>query len=229
MKKMYKFIVISFLILMTTEISAQTSLSGSADFVIRYLLSGLELERTFSIQPAIVLSTGNFEAGFWGSYPFTNTNSGSEELDLYMSYSIADFSIIFTDYYFPNAGLRYGLYDDPGAHTLEIGLSYGGSESFPISATAFMNVYNDDDNSIYFELGYSTVVQNVGVDFFIGGTPGGDNQFYGTENFNIINIGITATKELMFTDNFALPIFSSYVLNPNLEIGYLIFGLSLGM
>ena len=37
-----------------------------------------------------------------------------------------------------------------------------------------MNVYNDDDNSVYFELGYSTEVSEVAVDFFVGGTPGGD-------------------------------------------------------
>ena len=228
MKKIYKSILISF-ILLSTQIIAQVSVSGGADFVSRYLWRGLELESTFSIQPGLTLSSGDFEIGFWGSYPFTNTQSGSEELDLYLGYSVGDFSVIVTDYYFPNAGLRYGLFEEPGAHTIEVGLAYAGSESFPISVAAFMNVYNDDDNSVYFEIGYSTVVEEVGVDFFVGGTPGGDNMFYGTENFNLINIGVTATKEISLSDSFSLPIFSSYVLNPNLEVAYLIFGLSLGM
>ena len=92
-----------------------------------------------------------------------------------------------------------------------------------------MNVYNDDDNTVYFELGYSTMVSEVGVDLFVGGTPGGYGGYYGTTEFNLINIGITASKEIKITDDFSLPIFSSYVMNPNLEVGYLLFGVSLGM
>jgi len=228
LKKIYQYLIISLFMLLTNTISAQTSISGEADFVSRYLWRGLELENTFSIQPTLALTTGDFEIGFWGSYPFTNTNSGSEELDLYLGYLIGDFLVLVTDYYFPNAGFKYGLYDDPGAHTVEVGLSYGGSEIFPISVNAFMNVYNDDDNTIYFELGYSTKVSDVGIDLFVGGTPGGDSGFYGTTDFNLINIGVTATKQISISDKFSLPIFSGYVLNPNLEVGYLIFGLSLG-
>ncbi|MDX1700436.1 MAG: hypothetical protein R3250_07450 [Melioribacteraceae bacterium] len=229
MKKIYILIVLSFLLVSLSNVSANVSVSGGSDFVTRYVWRGLDFGNSFSVQPSLSMSVGGLEVGFWGSYPFTNTSNGSEEMDLYLGYSYGDFSVLVTDYYFPNSGLRYGLYEEPGAHTIEVGLSYGGSDSFPISIAAYMNVYNDDDNSVYFEVGYSTVVSDVGVDLFVGGTPGGDNQFYGTENFNLINIGITASKEISITDKFSLPIFSSYVLNPNLEVAYLIFGLSLGM
>lgn len=227
--KVYKNIIILTLILLTTSISAQTSVSGGADFVSRYLWRGLDFGNTFSIQPSVALTAGDFEVGFWGSYPFTNTAAGNEEMDLYLGYSLGNFSVLLTDYYFPNSGAKYGNYDDPGGHTLEVGLSYGGSESFPISVTAFMNVYNDDDNSVYFELGYSTEVSDVAVDLFVGGTPGGDGAFYGTENFNLINIGVTASKDVKITEDFSLPVFSSYILNPNTEIAYLVFGVSFGM
>ena len=224
-----KYITIFLIFGINSTIFAQTSVTGGADFASRYLWRGLELGSTFSIQPSLALTAGDFELGFWGSYPFTNTAGGSEEMDLYLSYSYYDFSILFTDYYFPNSGLRYGSYKDPGAHTLEVGLSYAGSESFPLSLTAFKNVYNDDDNSVYFELGYSTAVSDVALDFVVGSTPGGDAGYYGTTELNLINIGITVSKEISITDKFSLPIFSSYVLNPNLEVGYLVFGLSLGM
>lgn len=221
--------VLLFIFGASTSIVAQTSVSGGADFVSRYLWRGVDYGNSFSVQPSLALTTGNFEVGFWASYPFVNTASGNEEMDFYLGYTISDFTILFTDYYFPNSGLRYGLYDDPGAHTLEVGLSYGGSESFPVSVTAYMNVYNDDDNTIYFELGYSTEVDEVAVDLFVGGTPGGDNAFYGTTEFNLINVGVTASKDIKITDEFSLPIFSSYIVNPNLEIGTLLFGFSLGM
>lgn len=229
MKKIFKYTIVSFFFLVTSSIVSQTKISGGADFISRYLWRGLDFGNSFSIQPSLSLTSGSFEAGIWGSYPFTNTANGSEEIDMYLAYSISDFSLVVTDYYFPNSGLKLGMYDEPGAHTIEVGLSYGGSVTFPLSVAAFMNVYNDDDNTVYFELGYSTKVSDVAVDLFVGGTPGGDRGYYGTTEFNLINIGVTASKDIKITDDFSLPIFSSYVMNPNMEVGYLLFGFSLGM
>lgn len=230
LKKLYKyFVVYAIIFFSSTLIQAQVSVSGGADFVSRYVWRGLDFGNTSSIQPGISLSAGSFEAGFWGSYPFTSDGYGAEEMDLYLGYSIGDVSVLVTDYYFPTAGGKYGNYKDPGSHTIEVGLSYGGTDAFPISVAAYMNVYNDDDNTVYFELGYSTEVEEVGLDFFVGGTPGGDGGYYGTTEFNLMNIGVTASKDIKITDNFSLPVFSSYVINPNMEVGHLIFGVSLGM
>lgn len=226
-KKYYK-TVLMFLFFAGT-LSAQISVSGGADFVSRYLWRGLDFGNTFNIQPSLALTSGDFEVGFWGSYPFANTAGGNEEMDLYLGYSVGDFSVLVTDYYFPNSGGKYGNYDDPGSHTIEVGLSYGGSESFPISLAAYMNVYNDYDNTVYFELGYSTDVSEVAVDLFVGGTPGGESGYYGTTEFNLINIGVSASKDIKISDDFSLPIFSSYVMNPNMDVGYLLFGFSFGM
>jgi hypothetical protein len=228
-RNIFKYIAITLTLTMSTVVLAQTSVSGGSDFVSRYVWRGLDFGNSFSVQPSIALIAGDFEAGFWGSYPFTNTAGGNEEIDLYLGYTLGDVSVLITDYYFPNSGGKYGNYDDPGSHTVEVGLSYGGSDAFPLSVTAFMNVYNDDDNTVYFELGYTTQVNEVALDFFVGGTPGGDAGYYGTIDFNLINIGITASKEISITDKFTLPIFSSYVLNPNLEVAFLVFGLSLRM
>ncbi len=51
--------------------------------------------------------------------------------------------------------------------------------------------------------------------------------YYGTNSFNVINIGVTAIKEIKITDNFSLPIFGSYILNPNQEISNFVFGISI--
>lgn len=227
--KFYKYILLTLFFSLNSPILSQTSVLGGADFVSRYLWRGLDFGNTFSIQPSVALTAGDFEIGFWGSYPFTNTAGGNEEMDLYLGYSVGDFSLLVTDYYFPQSGGKYGNYDDPGSHTIEVGLSYGGSDTFPLSVSAFMNVYNDDENSVYFELGYSTEVNDVAVDLFVGGTPGSDNAFYGTTEFNLINIGVTASKDVKLTESFSLPVFSSYILNPNQEVGYLIFGFSIGI
>jgi len=88
-------------------------------------------------------------------------------------------------------------------------------------------VHNDPDNNSYFEVGYSTSVKEIGFDVFVGATPGGDNLYYGTDSFNVINIGVTASKEIKFSDDFSLPIFGSYIINPNSEIAHFVFGVSL--
>ncbi len=227
LNKINKILVVMFLSGVFSLNFAQTTISGGADFVSRYVWRGLDLGNTFSIQPALTFNLSNLKIGFWGSYPLVNTANGNEEMDLFLEYSWSNFSVLLTDYYFPNSGLRYGLYKEPGAHTFEIGLSYIASKNFPISLSAFMNIYNDVDNTIYFEVEYSTKVNTVNVDFFMGGTPGGEEKYYGTKDLNLINVGVTASKNISLINDFILLIYSSYILNPNLEVGYLMFGLNL--
>ncbi|MBI1933349.1 MAG: hypothetical protein HYS24_12510 [Ignavibacteriales bacterium] len=227
-----KLLALAIFLIFTSSLLAQTTLSGGADFVSRYVWRGLDFGNSGSIQPSLSLAAGNFEVGFWGSYPFTNDASGAEEMDLYMSYSISDFSLIVTDYYYPNSAYKYGNYkdDQEGGHIIEAGLSFAGNEKFPISLAAYMNLYNDNDHSVYFEVGYSTEIETVGLDLFVGGTPGGEKlMWYKTDKFNLINVGVKVSKDIKITDDFALPIFTSYVLNPNQEVSYLIFGASLSM
>ena len=57
-------------------------------------------------------------------------------------------------------------------------------------------LYNDPDNSSYFELGYSTTITDVGFDVFLGASPGGDNMYYGNDKFAFVNVGITASKKI---------------------------------
>ena len=58
-------------------------------------------------------------------------------------------------------------------------------------------------------------------------TPGSENKFYGTENFNVVNFGITASIEIKISEHFSLPIFGTYILNPNQDQGHFVFGISI--
>ena len=87
--------------------------------------------------------------------------------------------------------------------------------------------YNLPENPIYFEVGYSTSVNDIGFSAFIGGTPGEETAYYGTENFNIINAGFKVSKSIVVTDSFSIPIFGSVILNPESETLFYVFGLSL--
>lgn len=214
-------------VLSYNNIKAQ-EVSLGADIVSKYMWRGLEINKSPNIQPSLSYSSGGFEGGFWGSYALTKDagDVASYEIDAYLSYSFGDFGLLLTDYYFPESGIKIGKFDGDGvgAHTLEIGASYSG----PISISAYYNIHNDVGNNIYFEVGYSTSVGDVGLDLFVGGTPGSEDNpgYYGSDNLAIINIGVTASKSIKVTDDFELPVFTSFILNPKAEIGYMVFGLS---
>lgn len=213
--------------------TAAQEINVGADIVSKYIWRGLEINKSPNIQPALGFSSSGFDAGFWGSYSIDNysaTDAYSYEIDAYIGYTFStaagDFGLLLTDYYYPNAGIKIGKFDGDGigAHTIEIAASYSG----PISILAAYNLHNDIGNNMYFEIGYSTSVGDVGLDFFVGATPGSEDNpvYYGTDNFSIINIGVKGSKNIKVTEDFQLPVFTSFILNPKAEIGYMIFGIS---
>ena len=228
-------IYIIFILASMSMTFAQSELDVGADLVSRYVWRGTDFGQSPSIQPTLAFTVGGLEFGTWGAYQLGRDASElpADELDLYLGYTFtlgnSSLGLIVTDYYFPNAGGRFGDFDDDGkgAHIVEVGATFTFPESIPFYLSGYVNVYNDPDYSSYFEVGYSTSLNNVGFDIFIGATPGGENKFYGTENFNVINIGITASKEIKISEHFSLPIFGSYILNPNQDQGHFVFGISI--
>ncbi len=209
-----------------------SQVSFGTDIYSRYVWRGMDFGNSPSFQPAIIVSASGFSIGTWGAYSFAGIKDVYSEHDLLASYAIESesgtFGIIYTDYYFPSAGLKFFNYkgEGNGAHTLEIGLNYGGPEAFPISIAGYYNFHNDVDKSTYFELGYPFTVKDVSVNLFVGAS-GGKSAAYGTDEFNVINAGLTFSKEIPITDKFSLPIHASYIINPNIEQSYLIVGISL--
>ncbi len=243
--------ILSFLFILifcSTSAIAQSSVSvtGSADFVSRYLWRGLLLNDAPNIQPSISLSYSDLSFGFWGSYSLAKINNSgnnfesNQELDTWLSYTLKlksgiNISALLTDYYFPQGGIKIGNfnnYDNPngaGAHTFEMGLLLKGNVSFPLSISGYINIYNDSGNNSYFEIKYPLSISNYDMDIFIGAAGGSKENpyYYGTDKFNVINLGIALHREIKISNSFSIPIFVSYTLNPQAEISYLIFGLSI--
>lgn len=241
MKMKSKFLQFMFVVLLSgssiTLAQNKIELNVNADFVSRYVWRGMDFGNSPAIQPSLSLGYAGIEIGTWGSYALSPMSASSDEIDLWISYSlnINELSItaLVTDYYFPNAGKKLGNfnnYDDingSGAHTLEAGLVLS-SDGFPLSLSSYYNFYNDAGNNVYFQLDYAFEVNEYGVNLFVGATTGStDNpEYYGTENFNVINFGVQVEKEIKITEDFSLPIFTSYIINPRLEQQYLVFGIS---
>ncbi|MBI1939083.1 MAG: hypothetical protein HYS25_13310 [Ignavibacteriales bacterium] len=226
-----------FLLVSLSSTSAQ-SISVNADFVSRYIWRGIDLgANTPSLQPSVKLTAGGLTAGFWGAYAFSNSDA-LEEIDLYASYSFAlaesgTLSVGLTDYMNPNSGTKIGNIHNhndekgPGAHFVELNAGYTGPESFPISLSFNTFLYNVAENPIYFQVGYATALDGVGLNLFVGGTPGEDGGYYGATDFSIINVGFTATRSIKISDSFSVPIFGSVILNPASENLFYVLGFSL--
>lgn len=210
---------------------------GGADFVSRYVWRGLEINKSFNVQPLFGYGSGALDIGLWGSYAISDVeNTLQSEIDLYASYTFStsggDITILFTDYYFPDGNVRLGDFDDgTGAHTIELGVAYTAS-SLPISVSIYMNVYNDDGNNMYFEVGYPVELpHDYSMDLFVGATPGSDKNstFYGTDKFGFINIGFAVSKDVVLTDSFSIPAFISFIMNPTTDKAHLAVGFSIGI
>ncbi len=195
----------------------ESPISIGTDLVSRYVWRGLDYGASPSIQPYIELGIGGIAFGAWGAY--TTNLPGVQEMDFYLSYTMDDFLTVgVTDYFFPDEVLGYD-YFDYDTHVFEAFASFNGLEKLPLSAMFGINLAGDDENSMYFELGYAFSI----FDVFLGA----GNGLYTTDNdFGIVNLGITASKDIQITDNFRLPISASLITNPNARAIHLVFGVS---
>ncbi|MBE0539191.1 MAG: hypothetical protein IH620_05715 [Ignavibacterium sp.] len=237
-----KLLTMLFICIAGISFAQDLSLSAGADVVSRYIWRGINVNDAINIQPALSLSVSGFSFGFWGSYSLSNNSNENiygQEIDTWLGYSYAfengmSIGAIVTDYYFANAGIKWGNfnnYDDPdgpGAHTIETGLLLRGPDSFPISLSGFINVYNDAGSNTYFQVDYPATVADVPLNFYVGASGGSEENpgYYGTETFNVINVGVKATKSVKITEDYSLPVSVTFIINPRAEISYLVFGLT---
>ncbi len=242
----FLFMLIMTVIIAQPMLAQHLSLDAGGDIVSRYIWRGSDVNDQVNIQPYITFNYADFKLGAWGSYGLSHLNSTDKdyalqsELDTWMSLSFVNTSdvnitAIFTDYFFPNNGKKFSNYnnydnpDGPGAHTIEAGLIITGGESFPLSLAGYVNVYNDKGRNTYFQADYTTTLNEFDVDVFIGAAKGSlDNpDYYGTDKFSVINTGFKVSKSIKITDNYSLPIYFSYIVNPNSGLVFFVLGVSI--
>ena len=144
------------------------------------------------------------------------------------------FTVAITDYYFPypgstSDGMDFFNYKSAGdgAHWVEPAVAYEGPASFPISLFVGMMAHNDPDYSTYAQVSYPIKFKG---DVEVGLSAGASlmkSDFYSTDGFGLLNIGITGTKALKITDSFSLPLSVAYIVNPNHKTDFLVLGVAL--
>lgn len=202
--------------------ASNTSFDLGVDFASRYVWRGLEFSDSPAMQPYAEMTSGNFTLGIWASYE-TGGQVVGQEFDFYASYSFGAVSLGFTDYSFPVDGASDGYFMMKN-HIGEAMFSFDGVESFPVTFMLGVNVYNDDGNSVYTELGAPFTIGGTEMSAFIGG----GNEIYSMDgDFAVTNFGISASKDIAITDSFSLGATASAIFNPDTDDAYLVFLISL--
>lgn len=208
------------------------SFSLGSDLVSRYVWRGFDFGESFSIQPALTFSAGGLEIGTWASYAVAADGGGNNELDFWIGYTVeagaaGSFSLGVTDYYFPAPGTEFFDFNDgAGSHTIEPYVSYTGPASFPVTLLGAVNAYNDADHSVYLEASYPFQVDGVELGLTAGMTPAAGAY---SDGLAFVNLGLSATKALQLNEAFALPVSVAYILNPDTERSFLVFGLGISL
>ena len=214
-------------LLLTTGVAVQAqSVSIGADIVNRYVWRGLDFGEAISIQPTLEFNSGAVTVGTWGSYAIND--GGANEHDLYLSVAAGPVSFGLTDYYFPTGTSEFFNFDGEGegSHWIEPFVSFGGTNTFPLSLYAGVMVHNDPDNSVYLQADYPFKIDGFDLNATLGVVPM-ESAFYLTDGFAVTALGVSAGRKIPISDSFALPVSVSYILNPEIERTYLIFGISL--
>jgi hypothetical protein len=228
-------IIITFVSNIQAQDNDSLKINVTADICSRYVWRGLDYGSSPSIQPTLSLTKKNFEIGYWGAI---STLGKYCETDLYLKYSLKNFYLTITDYFFPVNSIpstkteRYFNYEDKTTgHVFEGLIGWKGPEKFPLYIFAGTSFYGADKDtsantrySTYAEAGYSFKIKNNGLDFFLGFTP--YEGLYGN-GIGVVNIGLTGNKKIKITENFELPAKVTLVVNPQTENIHLVFGITL--
>jgi len=216
--------------------TSKSSLSIGADFQSRYIWRGLELGgSSASAQPSLEFSSGNFSIGAWAAYSLGGVNP-SQETDLYMSLALSESTTItLTDYYFPQDGVsnNYFSYGGNTGHVYEFMLSFSSLFKSPLGFTVATNFAGADKNgtkqsyATYLELNYSKTINDISYSLVAGGVVSDNGGYYLTDGSGLINLGISASKEIKLSNTYSLPVNAALTFNPNQENIYLTFGFSL--
>jgi hypothetical protein len=242
MGKIMKFSGAMFLFLFVgnsmSNVFAQTtgsSVKVTADLVSSYVWRGVTSTNTPNIQPTLAFVNGGFEIGVWGSSDFSGVY---KEADIYATYTVGSLKFGLTDYNW-NFKNRYFKYDkNTTDHVFEGSVSWLGTEMLPLSVSVNTMFYGADKKgsdptenaySTYVELGYTFSQFSV----FAGMTPSDGYYGDGYTGFHdsnagagLVNLGVTASKNLKITDSYSLPIKATFGVNPQKEDAYLVFGIT---
>jgi len=201
------------------EINAEASLVSS------YVWRGM-YQSGASLQPSLSASLSGFTLEAWGSKDFSTP---FKEFDFLLSYETGGFSVGLNDYWCGEEGTPYFEYKEQ--HLLEGTIGFNFGEKFPLSVSWNTMFFGDQDKnekgkqlfSSYLMFGYDFSVKEVECNAEVGVTPW--KSIY-SDDFNVMNISLKASKKISITNKFSLPLFVQAIFSPATNDAHLVFGIT---
>ncbi len=224
---------------MTANAQDKVEASVSADVVSQYIWRGT-LCGEASVQPTLGLSYKGLSLTAWGSTEISSSGK-PKELDFTLAYANSGFNIGITDYWFDRDGGdeagRYFLYNSHGTnHMFEANIGY---DFGPVALQWYTyfagNDYNKTDKdtgekkraySSYFEVSAPFKLGSLDWKAAVGFSPL-ETSLYGNDKFAVTNVAVTATKDIVVTPSFSLPVFAGVAANPCTQKAYFMAGFTL--
>ncbi len=224
----------AFAFLYTDSLYQKSEVQLNVDIVSRHVWRGIINNSSPSVQPVMKFEFSNFRVGAWASYSVAKETM--QEIDIFVGYKLGPILISIYDYYNPIDTLGWNgdflqFKSSKTRHTLEAIVEYDGTEKFPVKLMGAVMFYGYDKDlvgknyySTYFEIGYSFDLNSIKVIPHLGFTP---FESYYSSKANIVNLGLTITKDLILTEKFKLPVRSSFVLNPYQNKAFVVVAITL--
>ena len=195
--------------------------SASLELSTKYMWRGIEYGTAPTVFPMIGYSYKGFNAFAMGAYAI---NGSHQEVDFGVSYTVSDFTIGVSDYYYPSSvGEKdeyFKLSNRSTGHWVEACATWNGTK-IPLWVTVSTYIFGADKNeegkqmySSYAEVGYTySFNDNNSMALCIGANF---NKSFYTDyqiGFNVVNINAKYNTAFKF-GNYKLPVSASYILNP---------------
>ena len=210
----------------------RASLILSSDIVSEYVWRGLKLGSA-SIQPTLGVEWKGLSLMAWGSVGFVDKDD-ARELDLIGTYSTGGLSVGVIDYWCTDPCPQYFRYKAHNtSHVFEAFVGY----DFGVLSASWQTIFAGADGcnksghraySSYLELAAPFRFVTCDWQATVGIVPWATD-YYEAPNFTVTNISLRATKEIRFSEKFALDVFAQLTANPEARNAYFVAGLSWGL
>lgn len=227
--------IMSVLLVSAQDAEKKLPFSGSVELTTKYLWRGQEYGESPTFFPTLNYTLGGLSIYATGAYTF---DKSWREADLSICYTIGDFTVGVSDYYYPTVvGFNdkyFNLKNKETGHLLEGIVTYSPSD-LPISAMISTFFYGADKNedgnqawSSYAELTYHhSFAEDDDISFAIGASLNKSLYNNFETGFSIVNVALKYQREIYANKKFTIPASVQYVINPQKEKNFISFSLGL--
>jgi hypothetical protein len=207
------------------------SLFAYGELVSTHVWRGGKSGNAPAFEPMVELSRNNFTLGSWAAITFDGLY---RELDLYLTYSVGDFTLGLYDYYCPPAkpGVAdFSTFSGPETfHLYSFDAVYQGSSKLPVKLTASVMMYGMDVEAESGDPYFSTYLEAVYVkkwEHWSAGATLGFTTHKGiyAHKAAMVHAELTIKRKFSFKE-VSIPVFAKTIYNPYADKLYVLGGVA---